>query len=372
MRRHIVYALGLALVLPCAGAWANDAQSNDNAAGAGVGQQAPANPTTPAAPDQSAPNAGQPNPAPANPPPDQAQPNPAPVNPAPPDQTQPNAAPQNPNQANPAQPNPTPSDQPAPNPAQPNPAPPSSDQQNLVPPNGTQQTQPPSNTPGTMGTTTTPAYSSPLQEFMSRQLDEVGALSQALTQFQAAKRSDAVMALYHMIRDHRLLADAAANILARRGESAQPIFAMQPIPNSPEETVRQQLQEHQQTASNLQQLIDNASSPEEKRIYQRALNATNQHLAWLQALDQNQKVAVGFFGPTTPLGDLIGTTTVASANGYPQPIVSRTAGFQQQFADNGYSNSRRRTSMHRSSRHRRYRHGRYSRYSRYRRTSSYR
>ncbi len=359
MRRHIVYALGLALALPCAGAWANDSQNGANGTGAGTELQtpAPANPNPAAQPDQAAPNAGQPN---------QAQPNPA----------APNAAPLDQNQANPAPVNPAPPNQPPTpgqaNPAPVNPAPPNAGQQNLVPPTPTPPSADQSNPPNGGQQGATPTYSSPLQEFMSHQVDEVGELSQELTQFQAANRPDAVMALYHMIRDHRLLADAAANVLARRGEAATPTITVMSIPNTPEEMIRQDIQGHQQTASNLQQMIANASAPEEKRIYQRALDATNQHLAWLQSMDQGQKVAVGFFGPTTPLGELTGATTVASAAGYPQPVVSRTAAFQQQFASNGSTGYGRRTSMRRSYRHRRYRHRRYSRSSRYSRTSSYR
>jgi hypothetical protein len=351
MRRHIVYTVGLALALTGAGAWAADTQGTGNGAGAGTELQnpAPPNPNPPAAPDQAAPNAAQPKPAPAN----EAQPNPIPS-----DQPQPNPAPANPAPTNPTPANPAPTNPAPANPAPVNPAPPAPEQPNAVPTN-------PRAPSGTGQQAATPTYSSPLQEFMSRQLDEVGELSQELTQFQAAKKPDAVMALYHMIRDHRLMADAAANILARRGESATPIFTSMPIPDTPEEAIRQDIQGHQQTASDLQQMIANANTPEEKRLYQHALNGTNQHLAWLQKLDQNQQVAVGFFDATTPLGDLSGTTTVASAEGYPQPVISRTAGFQQQYAGNNSTGYVRRTSMRRSYRHRRYHRRRYSRSSRW-------
>jgi hypothetical protein len=351
MRRQIVYTMGLALALTGAGAWANQADPNQNNP----------NPTNQALQNQDQNNAAQP--APAAPAPDQQNPTPPNAgqpNPAPPDQTQPNPAnpaPPNPDRTNPAPANPAPV-----NPAPVNPAPPAPEQPNAVPAN-----PPAPSAPSQQGAA--PTYSSPLQEFMSRQLDEVGQLSQELTQMQAAKKPDAVMALYHMIRDHRLMADAAANILARRGESATPTFTSMPIPNTPDEAIRQDIQGHQQTASDLQQMIANANSPEEKRLYQHALNATNQHLAWLQKLDQNQQVAAGFFGPTTPLGDLSGTATVATAEGYPQPIISRTAGFQQQYADNSSAGAVRRTSVHRGYRHRRYHRRRYSRYSR---RSSYR
>jgi hypothetical protein len=353
MRRHTVFAVGLALTLPCVGVWAIDSQGTGNAAGEGTQLQAPANPTTPAPQDQAQPNAAppttaQPNAVPPNPaPPDQTQPNPAAANPAPPDQTQPAPAAPNAAPANPAPANPAPPDQTQPNPAPANPAQPG--------------------VSGQTSTTTTPVYYSPLQELASHNVDEIGELSQQIDQMRAAKRPDAVMVMYHMIRDHRLLADAAANALARRGDVAAPtITVTQPLANSPADTIRQDIQEHQQMAANLQQMVSSANTPEDKNIYQQALNATNKHLQWLQALDQGQQVAVGFFGPTTPLGQLSGQAgiTTASATGYPQPTISqRVAGYQQQMAPR------------RATRHRRYRHGRYARYRRthrYSRTISYR
>lgn len=341
MRRHIVYTLGLALALVGAGAWAVDQQPADNGAGAGTALQnpAPANPNPAAPADQTAPNAAQPNPAPENPTPAPPPPNAEPANPAP------NPAPPNAEQPAPVQPAPAP-----PNPAPPAAVPPAPEQPNAGQPQAT----------------ATPTYYSPLQEFASRNVDEIGELSQELTQMKAAKRSDAVMALYHMIRDHRLLADAAENLLARRGDVATPTTTVMPVPNTPEDIIHQDIQGHEAMVSNLQQMIANTNAPEEKRLYQQGLDATNKHLNWLHSLDQGQQVSVGFFGPTTSLGDLIGTTTVASAPGYPQPVISRTAGFQQQYAGNG---SGRRTAMRRGIRHRRYRHRRSHRYSR---TSSYR
>jgi len=337
MRRHIVYALGLALALAGAGAWAIDAQSGANGTDAGTAAPAPtpANPNPAAPEDQAAPNAAQPNPAP----PDQT--NPAPANPA-----QPNPAP-----ANPAPPNAVPPDQ-----TQPNPAPPTPAQTNPAPPAPTQ-----SSAPGQMGSTATPSYSSPLQEFASKNVDEVGELASQLNQFRAANRPDAVMVLYHMIRDHRLAADAAQNILARRGDDATPTITVMPSTgSSAADMIRQDIQGHQQMASDLQQMISNANTPADKHLYQRALNVTNKHLQWLQALDQGQQVAVGFFGPTTPLGQLSGQAGVAtaSATGYPQPTISqRVAGYQQQI-----------TSRRAATRHRRYRHRRSARYHR---TTSY-
>jgi len=312
MRRHTVFALGLALALPCAGAWAVDASSPGNGANAGTELQAPApaNPNAPVPQDQAQPNA---------PTPDQSQ-----ANPASPNGAAPNAEPANPAPAT-------------------------------------------SSVPGEVGTTTTPTYYSPLQQFASQNVDEIGELSNQLTQFRAANRPDAVMVLYHMIRDHRLAADAAENILARRGDISTPtITVMQPMANTPADMIRADIQQHQQMASGLQQMISNANTDADRHLYQQALNITNKHLQWLQSLDQGQQVSLGFFGPTTPLGALSGATTIAAANGYPQPTVTqRTAAFRQQV------NTRR------NARARRMRRGRYSRvrhtrrYRRSRRMSSY-
>ena len=324
MRKQIVLTVGLAVALLGAGAWAIDSQGAGNDNGAGTQLQAPANPNTPAPPDQAQPN--QANPAPPNAPaPNPAPPNAAPANPAPPDQAPANPAPPNAAPANPAPPN-------------------------------TEQPAPPA-APAQTGTATTPVYASPLQELVSHQVDEIGELEQQLDQFRAANRPDAVMVAYHMIRDHRLLADAAANTLARRGDVATPMLTVsQTMPNAPADMIRQDIQERQQTATNLQQLISSANTPEDKNLYQRALDVTNKHLQWLQALDQGQKVAVGFFGPTTPLGQLSGpaAATTAIATGYPQPpIAQRVAGYQQQV-----------TTPRRVAHHRRYRHRRSARYAR--------
>jgi len=343
MRKDIVLALGLALALPCAGAWAQEGAANSgNGAAAGTELQAPApsNPGPAQAPDQNA---------------------------APPDRAQPNAAPQD-------QAQPLPQNQEPNNLQQPGAPPPNAAPQNLTPPdqnapNAAPTNQPQSSVPGEPGTTATPVYYSPLQEFQSKQVDEIGELSQELTQFKSAKRPEAVMVLYHMIRDHRLLADAAGDMLARRGDVSTPTITPQPIADTPDQMLQQDIQGHEQTASQLQQMVSNANAPEEQHLYQRALNVTNQHLSWLRSLNQGQQVSLGFFGPTTPLGALSGTSavaTAAAAPGYPQPIVTRTAGFQQQYAGSS-AGSARRTGMRRSLRHRRYRHGRYSRYHRYNR-----
>ena len=323
MNRYTVLTLGLALALPCVGAWAID-NGNAGAAGdQGTQLQAPAAPDqnqTPAPPtatpqDQAPPNTAPPdqNAAPPNnPPADQnaAPPNNAAPNNAAPDNTQPNNPP----------PAVAPSDQRQPNPA-------------------------PGAAPANAGT-----YSSPLQQFMSDQVNEVGELSQQIDQFRAAKRPEAVMALYHMIRDHTLVADAARNVLARRGEVSEPTFMpMQAIGNSPDEILQYDIQAHQETLSQLQQMLANASSPEEKNIYQRAINATNKHLNWLTAMNQGQPVQIGFFGPTTPLNRIAGYRAEQPA--------ARVAGYQE-------SQPSRISRTHRRIHHRRHR--RYSRVRYYR------
>ena len=50
----------------------------------------------------------------------------------------------------------------------------------------------------------------PLQEFVSHQNLEIGMLGEQMDTFRAADRDDVVMAMYHMIRDHTLVSDAAA------------------------------------------------------------------------------------------------------------------------------------------------------------------
>jgi ferritin len=318
MKRYTVLTLGLALTLPCWGAWAD--QNGAPAAGdQGAPTQAQPNNAAPdqnqaqpnnAAPDQNqAPPANQNPAAPNNPPADQNQPQP---NNAAPDTTQPN------NQ-NPAQPNNPAPDNTQPNTAQPNqvqPAP--SDQRQ---PNQPQdQTQPNPNQAAAAANGA--ATGSPLRDFVSAQVNEVGELSDQIDQFRAAKRPDAVMAAYHMIRDHTLLADAARNVLARRGEISEPVFMpMQATANSPDELIQHDLQAHQQTLSQLQQMLANAQSPEERTIYQRAIDAVNKHLGWLNAMSQGQTAQIGFFGPTTPLNRIAGYREERPA--------ARVAGYQQ-------------------------------------------
>jgi len=150
---------------------------------------------------------------------------------------------------------------------------------------------------------------SPLREFVTRQVDEVAALQPQFDAFRAANRPDAVRVLYHMVRDNVLVADAARNLLARRGQVSRPVAMSMPMPvtaDTPEQILRQDIEAHQQALSGTQQLMANATSPEERSIFQRAIDATQQHLNWLQSLAQGQQVALGFFGPTMPLSRIAG------------------------------------------------------------------
>jgi hypothetical protein len=325
MKKPIVYAVGLALTLAGAGILGFESQS--------------------AAQDQTQPNAAQPAPAPPNPAPADQNQNPAPTNA--PDQNQ--AAPANPAPANPAPANPAPPDQlqnPAPaNPAPVNPAPATPlDQNQAAPnpaaaspnaPNQNQSSVTPGNT-GQPGAPATPAaapvYSSSLQQFASQQEDEVGMLSQQIDLFRTAKQPQAVMALYHMIRDHQLVVDAARNVLARRGDLATLSLNPMPLPSTdPQALYQADIQAHQQTIDQLQQMVANTSSPAEKNIYQQALTAANRHVQWLQALNQGQNLQIGFFGPTVPLDRIAGYRAElnnTAVNGYPQPRVQQAASRQ--------------------------------------------
>jgi hypothetical protein len=331
MKKRLIYTAGLALAMPCAGI---------------LGFQ-----SVGAAQDQAQPNAAQPgqvqpNPAPAdqnqNPAPvqNQAAPNPAPANPGPSDQLQ-NPTPANPNAA-PA--NPAPAAPPDQN--QPTPTPPG----NLTAP-GTNTTSGAAMNAGQANGASTmaaPVYYSPLQQFASQQEDEVGMLSRQIDQFRAAKQPQAVMALYHMIRDHQLVVDAARNVLARRGDVAT--LSLNPMPPSgsdPQAIYQEDIQAHQQAIDQLQQMIANTDSPAEKNIYQQALTAANRHVQWLQALNQGQTLQIGFFGPTVPLDRIAGyreQLNSTAANGYPQPRVQQAASRQ-----NG-TYTRRATRRYRSSR----------------------
>jgi len=149
----------------------------------------------------------------------------------------------------------------------------------------------------------------PLQQFVGRQVDELAALQPQFDAFRAANRPEAVRVLYFMVRDHVLVADAARNLLARRGQVSRPVTSPTPIAmvaDSPEQMIRQDIDAHQQTLTDTQQMMANASSPEERSIYQQAINSTQKHLNWLRALDQGQQVALGYFGPTVPLNRIAG------------------------------------------------------------------
>jgi hypothetical protein len=324
MNRYALLALGLALTLPCAGSRANDqtgAIGTDNQSGTTGTNGQPA--TVPANPqpglNQTAPQAplGQNNQQPNN---DQLnQQNNA---------GQLNQQPNN-NQLNP-QPNNGLSNQ-QPNAGQTNQQPgngqfnqqPNNGQFNQQQNNGLSNQQPNAgqtnqqpnggqtgtSSSTTSGSTATAQVGSPLQQFVGRQVDEVAALQPQFDVFRAANRPEAVRVLYHMVRDHVLVADAARNLLARRGQVSRP--AMMPTnmvmaADSPEQMIRQDIDAHQQTLTDTQQMMANASTPEERSIYQQSINATQKHLNWLRALDQGQQVALGYFGPTVPLNRIAG------------------------------------------------------------------
>jgi len=338
MLRHTILALTLGLTLAGTGIKAdepsnreqNQPEAQQPAATAGDTQAPQAE--SPASPDEVQPNQAAPNAAPQ----DQAQPspadpngqpaNPAPANPADPTVPQSDTAPANPpanptdpnapqpNQApgqaapaNPVQPNPGTPDQ-----AQPNQQPPAQNQNNLQQPdqNPNSPAQPAPAQPGQQGgldSGSAGMAGTPLQEFLSQQVDEVGMLGEQMDVFRSAKRQDAVMAMYHMIRDHRLVADAAQNVLARRGDVSRPIAVSQePMPQDPQEIIRQQIQHHEQALAATRQLLSTATTPEEQSIYQRATDVTNKHLAWLRAMDQGRQLQIGYFGPTVSLARIAG------------------------------------------------------------------
>jgi hypothetical protein len=159
----------------------------------------------------------------------------------------------------------------------------------------------------------------PLQEFVSHQNHEIGMLAEQMDTFRAADRNDVVMAMYHMIRDHTLVSDAAQNVLARRGDIARPFPMVMnaPLPRTAEEIIDQQLRHHEEELPKVQQLLADASTPEEKSIYQRSVNAINKHLNWLRAFDQGQQVQISYFGPTPSISRIAGyrqTATVQQAS----------------------------------------------------------
>ncbi len=331
MKRHSLLALGLALSLAGVGAWAI-APSN------GAGNAAA---TPPAQPGDTVPSTGTDRPTPDNPPGqnpaagDTAPALPAPANPAPavppavnpaaPDAGQPAPTPPDAGQVNPAQPNPAPPGTVTPVPANP-------DTPNSAPPR-------PGAAPGPNAGAMAMA-ASPLREFVGHQVGEIGSLSQQMDQFRMAKRPEVVLAMYHMIRDHRLVADAAQNVLARRGDVSRPLYMpMDNMAQTPEEILRQQIQHHEEELNQTQQLLSQANTPEERSIYQQTVTAVNRHLTWLRAAEQGQPLQIGFFGPTTPLSRIAG--------------YREEARLQQAAANNG------RIRSNRAARHRRARRGRY-------------
>jgi hypothetical protein len=343
MLRHTILALTLGLTLAGTGVRADDTnnasqnQPEAQPSAPANGDTQPTQPANPAAPDAAQPNQAAPNAAAQ----DQQQPNaadpnaqpanPAPANPADPNAQSPDATPANPAQPNAgtpdqAQPIQQPSDQNQGNQNQGNQNQGNQNQgiQNQGNQNTGNQGQPSAGQPGQsgeQGADMSGAGGTPLQMFVSQQVDEVGMLGEQMDVFRAAKRQDAVMAMYHMIRDHRLVADAAQNVLARRGDATRPkVSAMAPMPQDPQEIIRQQIQHHEQALTQTQQLLSSATTPEERNIYQRSVDVTNKHLAWLRAMDQGQQVRIGFFGPTIPLARIAGYREQASFGQQARPV----------------------------------------------------
>jgi hypothetical protein len=309
MKKRFVLALALALTLPAVGAWTDDPSAN-TPPDPGAAVQAPA-------PDQAAPDAQPDQPKLADP----AQPDPAQPNPV---------------QPGPAQPAPIPAD-----PAQPAPGVPDPLQPDRLPEQPIQPAQP--EQPAQPATTPDPnampagMTMNPLQEFVSHQNHEVGMLSDQMDAARAAGRKDLVMAMYHMIRDHTLVSDAAQNVLARRGQISRPfpVPMAEPMAQTPDEIIDQQLRHHQEEQGKVQQLLASANAPEERSIYQRSLAAVNKHLNWLQKFDQGQTVQIGFFGPTPSLSRIAGyreTSSVGQARsqrqGQSRRSRARRAGYR--------------------------------------------
>jgi len=152
------------------------------------------------------------------------------------------------------------------------------------------------------------AIHTPLQGFVSSQVHEVGMLAQQIDFFKAADRPDVVQTLYHMIRDHVLVSDAAQNVLARRGDVSKPVSLMPhgPMPTTAEEYIWHDIMMHEQALERTRELLAGTNSPEERSIYQTAERATQKHLDWLRRIDQGERVALGHFGPTIPLSQIAG------------------------------------------------------------------
>lgn len=339
MNRYALLALGLALTLPCAGSRANDqtgAVGTDNQPGTTATNGQPA--TVPANPqpglNQAAPQAlpgqdiQQPNNGLQNQQNNTGQLNQQPGN------GQLNQ-PQNNGQLNPQTGNGLANPQP------------NAGQPNLQPGNPPATPQPNADQSGTTGNGTPGSMAaapagSPLQQFVGRQIDEVAALQPQFDAFRAANRPEAVRVLYFMVRDHVLVADAARNLLARQGQVSRPMTTSAPmtmVADTPEQMIRQDIDAHQQTLSDTQQMLANASTPEERSIYQQAINKTQKHLTWLRAMDQGQQVALGYFGPTVPL--------------------NRIAGYREQVGQTGMSSSQARRRARTASYRRRSRHHHY-------------
>lgn len=365
MIRYTVLTLGLALALPCAGLWAENpqgaGQGGDN--GTAPAATAPADATGTARPDQAPPGQRQPDqvqPLPDQPKqPDQLQPNQLPPNqpqpvPERPNAPQPNAVEPNAAPANPAQPAAPP--QPAPGnaiqaPGETAPAAPLPGGQNVAP--GQEQPTP---APGAAAA----ADQSPLHAFVSDNVNEVGMLADQIQQAKAANRPEVVRMLQHMVRDHVLVADAARIALARSGQRSTPQASgmeMGPMGNSLEEMIRADIQAHEQMLTKVQQLRADASTPQERSIYQQALNATQRHLDWLRSFDQGRPVQLGYFGPTPSLTQIaalpvnVGTSRVAGFRSGGRSRYGRHRGMRRHYG----------TRRHRRSRYTQYRRGGYYR-----------
>lgn len=190
-------------------------------------------------------------------------------------------------------------------------------------------------------------FQTPLQGWVSQNVEEVGILSQQADLARAENRPEVARDFAHMIRDHVLASDAGKLVLAREGNDSRPVILLpdQPPPANLADAIRQDIAMHQQAISDTQNLLANATAPAEKTLYQDALKGMQNHLDWLQRLDRGERVDLGYFGPATPL------TTLASL---PVHVTTqRVAGYQEQ------------TSRYHRVRHRRHHRVRYRRYRRY-------
>jgi hypothetical protein len=179
----------------------------------------------------------------------------------------------------------------------------------------------------------------PLQEFVSLNVHEVGELSRQFDVFRANDRPEMAQMLYHMVRDHVLVSDAAQNVLARRGDVSKPVILMsqQPMPTSPDELVRHNIAMHEMMLERTREMMANANSPEERGIYETAIRATEKHLQWLRGAEQGQPVRLGFFSPTMPLSLIAGyREEIGGRNGANGTRRYRNgANGMQQYRNNG-------------------------------------